>query len=100
MSGRQTTIGPDGHVPIRGALTFATVSEWLAASRGLFQPGSNLVFDFSETGEYDSAAVALLVEWWRRAQQAGCDIRFQAVPAGLLAIARLSEVQDLLPLAR
>ena len=97
MSNGRIIAGPDGHVLVRGALTFATVGGWLTASRALFQPGATLVFDFSETGACDSAAVALLVEWWRRAGRVGCNIRFQSVPPSLLAIARLSEVEHLLP---
>lgn len=99
MSRGYLKAAPDGRVPVRGSLTFATVADWLSSSGGLFQSGTNLTFDFSATGECDSAAVALLVEWWRQAQQAGCDIRFQSVPASLLAIAQLSEVEHLLPLA-
>lgn len=98
MSNGPITADPDGRVSVRGALTLATVGDWLTASQELFQSGSNLVFDFSATEECDSAAVALLVEWWRQAQQAGCTIRFQSVPGSLLAIARLSEVEHLLPL--
>ncbi len=89
----------DGVVRVSGDLTFATVTAVWRASRPLLAAGGGpLQFDLAGVGRADSAGLALLVEWLRSARDAGVDLVFQAVPAQLLAIARASGVDHLLPL--
>ena len=47
---------------------------------------------------YDSAGVALLIEWQRQAQKHNKSVCFINIPSQMLAIARLSGVDDLLSL--
>jgi phospholipid transport system transporter-binding protein len=85
---------------VEGDLTFATVGALLAASRPLFSAGeATLRVDLSGVGHADSAGLALLIEWLRLARAAGRELRFQAVPGQMQAIAAASGLTDVLPLA-
>lgn len=89
----------DGTVRVSGDLTFATVTALWRDSRPLLAKGvPQLQFDLAGVGRADSAGLALLVEWLRNARAAGVELVFQAVPDQLLAIARASGVEKLLPL--
>lgn len=89
-----------GRFVVRGPLTFETVTGVLRASEGLFaNSGEPMRIDLSGVTESDSAGVALLVEWLSRAAAKQRPITFHNAPESLLAIARISEVDKLLPLA-
>ena len=55
-----------------------------------------LIIDFAEVTGVDSSAVALLLEWRRRAQQRGKTLTYVNLPANLLALARLYGVAELI----
>jgi phospholipid transport system transporter-binding protein len=52
--------------------------------------------NLAEVTRADSGALALLVDWLAWAHAAGRELRFTALPAPLLALARLSGTEDLL----
>lgn len=87
----------DGSVHIKGRLTFDSVNEALSASQGLFAGKKSLVIDLKGVEATDSAGLALLVEWVGEAKRGGCKLRLSHVPKQALALARISEVQKLLP---
>jgi phospholipid transport system transporter-binding protein len=53
--------------------------------------------DLSGVTHADSAGVALLIEWVAALRDTGREIRFSAIPGQVLAIARLSGVDEFLP---
>ncbi|QJR16384.1 STAS domain-containing protein [Usitatibacter palustris] len=55
-----------------------------------------LTIDFSAITEVDSSAVALLLEWRRRAQALNKTLAFTNLPPTLLALAELYGVADLI----
>jgi len=81
---------------IRGPVTMETVLS-------LFKSGlpyvlkANMQVDFSQAEQIDSAAVGMLLAWRRAAQQKHRDLRVVALPEGMLSLARLYSVDDLLP---
>lgn len=85
-------------VKVMGPLTFATATEALAASQGLFAGKKKLTLDLAGVEATDSAGLALLVEWVSAAKHAGCKLKLSHVPKQALALARISEVEKLLPL--
>lgn len=87
-----------GEYRLAGELTFATASEALRITAPLFSDGAALRFDLADIRRADSAGVALLVEWVRRAGQSGSTMRYAHFPEPLSAIIRVSGVEDLLPL--
>jgi len=92
---------PDGRVRVAGELGFATVTSALAESESLFGDGKGeLVFDLGAVERADSAGLALLIEWMRRARRAGRAVRFLNLPPQMLEIARAASLDRVLPLGR
>jgi len=88
----------DGSIHIKGQLTFDSVNAALAAGQGMFARKKRLVIDLKGVEATDSAGLALLVEWVGEAKRAGCKLKLSHVPKQALALARISEVEKLLPL--
>jgi len=72
--------------------------EFVARAAAAIRAGDAIV-DFSSVRRCDSAAVAFALECLRCAHAAGVALRFVALPADLLSLARLYGVEELLPLA-
>ncbi len=89
-----------GRFRVTGELTFSTVPLLAARSDGLpaFPVGETVEIDLGGVERADSAGLALLTEWLRRARAGGCAIRFSQVPEQMLAIARISGLGAILPL--
>ena len=91
--------GSEGHYQLAGELSFATVPQIYAQGGTLFDgPAATLVLDLSDVERTDSAGLALLVEWLRQARHQRKDLRFRNIPAQLLAIAKASGLENILPL--
>ncbi len=94
----EITAGADGRASVRGSLTFATARR--ARSEGLekFQTcGARACeVDCSGITRSDSAGLSVLLDWLALAKRDGRSLRYVNLPDGLLAIARISEVAELL----
>ena len=86
----------DGRYALRGDVSFRTAESILRASNGLFKGKANLELDLADVSQTDSAGLALLLEWMRKAAAAGGDIRFSNIPEKMQAIAIASDLDDLL----
>ncbi|MDQ2963298.1 MAG: STAS domain-containing protein [Pseudomonadota bacterium] len=80
---------------LAGALTVDTAANVLEASREAALPGTGIV-SFAAVDTADSAAVAVLLAWRRRAASEGKDLSFVDVPASLSALAELYGVEELI----
>lgn len=87
--------GP-GRFRVEGELSFATAADALAESRALFRDHAVIELDLSGVTRGDSAGLALLLEWVTWARKNARELQFNRVPEQLLAIAQISEVDDLL----
>jgi phospholipid transport system transporter-binding protein len=87
----------EGRYSLRGGLTFATASEALNETGGLFARRTGLVLDLGGVDRADSAGVALMIEWLRRAKASGVELRYARLPKSLQAIIRVSGVEELIP---
>ncbi len=83
---------------VKAPLLMANARGLLDAGRTALRPGEQ-VFDFSQVGEADSAALVVMFGWLRSAPAAQASIRFANIPAGVLSLAELYGVTELLPLA-
>jgi phospholipid transport system transporter-binding protein len=87
-----------GRVVVTGELTFATARE--ARHSGLLvlegSRAEKLVIDCSGVTRADSAGLAVLLDWlaWGRRKSRG--LVLENLPASLVAIAKISEVDELL----
>jgi phospholipid transport system transporter-binding protein len=80
---------------VRGALTIDTAARVFAASMAAPLPVSGVVA-LEDVHSVDSAAVAVLLTWKRRALGDGKPLKFVAVPSSLTALAQLYGVEQLL----
>ena len=81
---------------IAGALTFETVPDLYRNSFRWFEGAGELVIDLTQAGRTDSAGLALLIEWLRRAQAANRKLRFANIPVPVQTLARINGLQDAL----
>ena len=86
----------EGRFQLHGALTFETAAAALEQSRQSFAAYDRLTVDLANVEEADSAGLALLLEWVNWARYYVREIRFENIPEQILAIARISEVSELL----
>lgn len=97
-------IRPDASTPgrfrVSGELVFDTVPELLESGRALLGAGTgSIVLDLQGVTRADSAGLALLVEWLRMARRDHRELTFHNMPAKLLAMAGVSGLDDVLPVA-
>ena len=85
-----------GRFRVSGVLDASTARDVLEQSEARFEQFKDLDVDLGGVGESDSAGLALLIEWLRLARQSQKAIRFANVPAQIEALARISEVEDLI----
>jgi phospholipid transport system transporter-binding protein len=85
-----------GRFRVSGVLDASTAREMLEQSEAHFEQFAGLDIDLGGVGESDSAGLALLIEWLRLARQWKKEIHFANVPAQIEALARISEVEDLI----
>lgn len=82
-----------------GDLVFSTVGELLDRAGPILASVSDPVLDLAAVVNCDSAGLVLLLEWVAVGAAAGKPVRFRNLPPALVGIARLSNVDSLLPLA-
>lgn len=94
MSGRLNTDDPDTW-KVEGELTFASVTDLQDRSPERFESPPQTL-DMGGVGRIDSAGIALVVEWARRARAAGGGMRLINVPEGMTALAKTTGLDQLL----
>lgn len=87
----------DGVIHVSGALTLTTARAALDATAGAFNGASGaLTFDLAGVKESDSAALAVLLEWMRRAAAQRLGLVYRNVPERLGQLARISDLETVL----
>jgi len=89
------TFTPDRRWSVGGALTVDSAGAVLAASEEAALPETGVV-SLSAVHTVDSAGVAVMLSWRRRAAAEGRKLVFVDVPPNLVALAQLYGVEDLL----
>jgi phospholipid transport system transporter-binding protein len=88
-------VAPD-RLRATGELGFETAAHALRAGIEQIGRDGDQVIDLSGVTSGDSAGVAVLVEWISAAAVLGIGLRYENVPSQMLAIARISDLEDLL----
>ena len=81
---------------VTGALTLETVPSLYRNSTGWFAGADELILDLAQVERADSAGLALLIEWLRRAKAAKCTLRFTNIPTPVQTLIRINGLQDAL----
>jgi phospholipid transport system transporter-binding protein len=82
--------------PVAGDLSFETVPALYQESLGWFAGDGELVIDLARVTRTDSAGLALLLEWLRRAHTARRPLRFVNIPAQVQTLIRINGLTDAL----
>jgi phospholipid transport system transporter-binding protein len=85
----------DGRWVLAGPLTIGNVAGVLATSVGMPLPPTGRV-DLKAVDPVDSAGVAILLEWKRRAVAERMQLAFENVPPTMVSLAELYGVDELL----
>ncbi len=85
----------DGTARLDGEITFRTVGPLLPLGSDAIAAGRADAIDLAGVTGADSAGLALLIEWLSLARRAGRHLTYRNVPAQLMQLARLSDVEDL-----
>jgi phospholipid transport system transporter-binding protein len=103
MNAKPSSLGPatlealgNGRFKVRGPLDAETVTDLLERSEEAFRGSSNLELDLGGVPEGDSAGLALLIEWIRRARKQNQQLKFKNIPTQIAALGRISQVDELL----
>lgn len=90
--------GADGRAQVRGSLTFATARGARLEGLGKFQQCGARACEVDCSGivKSDSAGLSVLLDWLALAKRDGRSLRYVKLPEGLIALARISEVEELL----
>ena len=96
--GVQIELPAPGHCQIRGELVFGNVPDLEDALDPHLDGLETLTIDLSGVTRADSAGMALMVEWWRRARRAGTTLSLRNTPEQMRNIARVSSLEQILPL--
>jgi len=86
----------DGRFELSGDMSFETADQILKSSESLFGQYPTVEIDLTKVKKADSAGLALLLEWKAQANQKAGKITFVGIPESLSAIARTTEVSDLI----
>ncbi len=85
-----------GHLEVEGALTTPYIARLRAAGLAAFRAETELTMDLGKITRVDSAGLALLIDWLASAQQSGRRLRYSGGPPTLRALARVSNVENLI----
>lgn len=87
-------------VIVEGAMNLSTAKELLEAGNQSLQKGAagQRKFDLAAVGEVDSSGLAVVFGWLRTAKARNQSLRLVNPPQGLLSMADVYGVSDLLPL--
>jgi phospholipid transport system transporter-binding protein len=86
----------DHRFRLSGVLNAATAAGILQQGTERFAGAPEIDVDLGGVIESDSAGLALLIEWLRGARDRGQRLRYANLPAQISALARISEVEELL----
>ena len=89
------TVG-EGRFALDGEMNFGTAERILRMSEARFEQYTRIEVDFSGITDADSAGLALLLEWITWANHTVREIRFTSLPERVVAIAKTTEVDNLL----
>ncbi len=89
----------DGRFALEGNISKTSVPELVESGWDMLsqsKSGGALVVDLSRVSRADSAALAMLLEWMRRAQQRSIRLRFEHFPKDLVGLASVCGVDQIL----
>lgn len=88
-----------GYFTIKGDLTFATINKNTITAINYPRADQTILIDLKEVVNADSAGLALIIEWLKISKQQQCTLSLINVPPQLQALAKISGIDESLPLS-
>lgn len=85
-----------GRVEIAGDLTFDTVATLRERGVEVLKVDGDVTLDLNAVTRADSAGLALMVEWLKQAKRRDASLHVVNMPDQMLAIARMSKLDEIL----
>lgn len=99
MSDARLETQGEGRFRVEGDLDYDTVSRLLHVDDIMFSQGTkDIVVDLGGITRTTSVGLALMLEWLRMAHSKSKNIKFSNVPAQMLAMAKVSQLETILQL--
>jgi phospholipid transport system transporter-binding protein len=94
----QVSVAAPGRLAAQGALTFASARRAAELGNAAIAGAAAgpLIIDCAGIGSCDSAGLAVLLEWLGIARGRGRALRYENLPSGVRALARISDLEELL----
>ena len=86
----------DGRLAVSGDLTFETVSTLRERGAELLGRDGDVTLDLNAVTRADSAGLALMIEWLKQAKRRDSTLQVVNMPEQMLAIARMSKLDEVL----
>ena len=87
-----------GRVEVYGLLSVETVADYQKLGFKMLETSNNsLVFDLCEAEVVGSAALALIISWFRESVRLDKEIKIENAPQHLLEMADVSGVREIIP---
>lgn len=83
---------------VSGDLTLDSVQQKMTETELVFKDNLALEIDLAEVSKSDSAGLALLIHWLRKAHQIEKKLVYTNMPTQMLAMARACGLEEILPL--
>ncbi len=91
----------NGHLALSGRLTSESVLGLEPQGRALLTTaGAKYEVDLAEVTFSSSAGVALMLAWLRAARASGTEVIFKNLPAGMQGLLQVTELENILPVAK
>ncbi|HET8708405.1 MAG TPA: STAS domain-containing protein [Pseudomonadales bacterium] len=85
----------------KGVICFENAESWAKAGEAALSGSSGLVqIDLSGILQTSSVGLSVLLSWMRAAKAKGMQLNFTGMPAAMFDIARVSGLDDVLPIQR
>lgn len=91
-------IQKDGRYLLKGEVKFDNVVDLLQQGLAIIKAHEESVFDLSAVTYTNSVGLALLMAWFRAAKRLNKRLNFTAIPAQLLTLIKVTDLQTILPL--
>jgi len=90
----------NGRYLLTGVLSFETIGELTEKMDELTAGSKEVLLDLAGVTKADSSGIVMLVEWMRIAKTSGKKVAFTNIPPQMMDIARVSDLDGILPMFR
>jgi phospholipid transport system transporter-binding protein len=91
-------LNKNGQWKVIGELSFDNVPKIYKIGYDIISENKEVIFDLQDIVAIDNSGLALLTAWTRYAKQLGKSIYFVNLPSKLLDMAKLSGLENILPI--